>query len=349
MENVCEAVERVLSLYSEDKLFQASRELAKIENDLGHLSEDSEERLFLKNHVGLRPVRDEANKVTLMMNTMRSDEGWSPCYQGPSTKVSFRKEPNSAILTFKIEGLVVAKVGHVACIINEIDLFPDIFWFIREGKTLKKIGRMKRVLHVRSKILWPILDRDFLSHAAAIDGLDQDDCIAILTIEDLADQPASALARYGITEEDLMNCSNSVRAEMEVNFVFTPVEPTITKVICVARADPKLPFVPVQLINWIGRAFGRLMLKAIEAKANNLSVTHRKRYEGDPLYRWIEERIGQYWAARGRKEEFDQGVVDLNRRESIENNVDTAPKGPGRAIMMSLAGRKVPWGSKAEL
>lgn len=292
-------------------------------------------------HPKIPEIRREATKIAKTFREMTSDQGWTLSYDGPSTKVHFRREPDSQIFTFKIEGVVLAKAINIACIINEFDLYAENFWFIRDSKTLKKTGRLRRVLQCRAKIVWPIADREFLTYAAAVDGLDEDDCIAVMTIEDLSKEPVEALERFGILNEDLIQgLGNPVRASMEANFIFTPLEPTKTKVVILTHVDLSFPLVPAALLNWCGKAFGRFMVRAIESRANSLTVNHQKKLETDPVYSFIEERIGQHWEAKGRRDEFNAAEVDLSNRVSAEFDANETPAGPGKKVVMAMLSKR---------
>lgn len=65
--------------------------------------------------------------------------------------------------------------------LNSILYEADLFWayvvYKLEWSTCKT-GKVTRVFHFQLAAPWPVADRDALLYGFAVDGLDEDDCVA---------------------------------------------------------------------------------------------------------------------------------------------------------------------------
>jgi len=242
---------------------------AKLQNGTLH----AESTAALQRHdAQLATIRRDTDEITRLVAEMKSEDGWDAAYAGPVTSVSYRvNEGDNGLMTYKIESTLVANVINLACVINEVQLYPNLFWFVRSLDVLEQPGRCQKTMYLRVRFFWPVADRDFYCYGYAVDGLDEDDCMLIYS-RDLADVPD----RLGPYRDRLdAKSKETVRGSMTAAFLYKPLTASTTKMTFIAKVDPTLPYVPVPLMNWFGKVFGRGIPK-VEATLHLCSDLRRK-------------------------------------------------------------------------
>jgi len=318
-------VKHIVELFDQDKLYQAGRALEKLECETGQ--EEEKERKYL-DQPKLLQIRSELGKLR-QVERLRDGPEWEMSYDGATTKIMFQREVGSPNVLFKIQGSIRAEAMNIVCLLNEVDLYSTVIWFFQCAEVIERLGIIRRIVQCRAKLLWPLADREFVTHMSGIDGLDEDDCIVLLTVQDMSTEGGYAPSSQSKRRE-------AVRANVDLTFFIQPVEPTCTQLTIIAKIDFKLPQVPNVFMHWFGKAFGRFVVHAIEVRANDLPESHRKRLGQDPVYSWFLPRIEQFWLSKGKLEEFRQGHVDHGSRVSEELDVHHEPPGLGKRIMLSL-------------
>lgn len=297
--SVHESIDEAVALYDADRLLDASRAL---ERALASMPL-SEAIAATESKPKVAQIRADFAEVQRILTFMNSKEGWIRCYSGANTVVDYRKEPDCVSHTLRAEGTLHAPLKDVAVLLNEPDLFPDIFWFVRGADLCGQKGRFKRAANLTMYAPPPLNNRHVILYGYAIDALDNDNCVMIVT----RDRTPADGFHNDIGGSQAMEQSvppGCVRALLHfAMFELKPVSPGVTKVRLIANSNPKLSFVPMCLINWGSRTIMRFALRVLEARARNVaSLPHAHRLS-NPVYEWIDSRLVSYWASKGYSEQ----------------------------------------------
>lgn len=349
-----------VTLYDADRLLDASRAL---EQALAGVPLAAAEAA-LNQVPKASQIRSDAAEVFRILQDMDSDDRWIRCYSGPNTCVDYRPEPHCDSHTMRAQGVLHAPLKNVAVLLNEPDLFPDLFWFVRRAEVRGQKGRFKRAADLTLYAPPPLSNRDVVLYGYAVDALDSDNCVMVVTRDRCPSD--------GFAESDLdSNCTDLNSSECIDNnskckekgnksiiressswggvqaivyyamFELRPLSPDVTRVRLIANSDPKLPFVPMFLVNWGSRMVMRFALRMLEAKACNIeSLPHANRLS-NPVYEWIENRLLSYWQT---KDSTDQQHSESNtsRNEDIARRSfdfdESTPEPPSKFAILSSFG-----------
>jgi hypothetical protein len=272
---------------------------------------------------------------------LRSADGWVRCYDGASTKVDYRPEPDRVSHTMRAEGLIRAPLKNVAALLNEPDLFSSLFWFISDAEHHGMTGRFRSAARLQMYAPPPLSDRDVNVFGYAVDALDNDGCVLVVSRdlregdgypEAMAEDEKRAVASASLVRRSV------VRASVHYSMVeMQPLSPHVTKIKLIANSDPKLAYVPIFLVNWSSRVMMRFALRVIESKARIIeTLPHAQRMAENPVYQWIDDRLASYWVSKGYSEaDYRTGMEDLDDSASADFK-DERPEPPARSSLLAL-------------
>mmetsp|Transcript_9446 Transcript_9446/g.19920 ORF Transcript_9446/g.19920 Transcript_9446/m.19920 type:complete len:382 (+) Transcript_9446:174-1319(+) len=348
-----------------DKHFQSARVLQNVEREIETALksiQDETERSRVQAGVEsvygrygeTKLIRQIEGEVLNVLELARSEEDWTLSYDGSSAKVWYRAEraenssKSNGLHAFKARAELNAPVVNLCALLNETELFAELFWFVRKSAALQDLGRFRKSFHMQWQLLWPLSDREAPLLGYGVDGLDEDNCFMTVT-RSLAREDVDSSGKQLEYPEPSSGRGQPVRMRAEcLGFHFEPIEPTKTRATVVARLDLLLPFVPVALVNYSSRYFIRLSLHVLEVKAREMlgaspdSNKHLKAMEREDrreVYAWIQSRLEEHWKRHGKLEEFQNNKIEsaqFKRTTSMEN-VDTSANGPPAAVDKKLA------------
>eukprot|EP00188_Purpureofilum_apyrenoidigerum_P001157 Plantae.Rhodophyta-Purpureofilum_apyrenoidigerum.ctg16119.p1 GENE.Plantae.Rhodophyta-Purpureofilum_apyrenoidigerum.ctg16119~~Plantae.Rhodophyta-Purpureofilum_apyrenoidigerum.ctg16119.p1 ORF type:complete len:347 (+),score=52.82 Plantae.Rhodophyta-Purpureofilum_apyrenoidigerum.ctg16119:66-1106(+) len=301
--------EQALAFYDGDKLFQAMRAFERLEaavntavgrgNEIAPQDRRVVEKIRhrLENDSQILEMKKRSKECLELLLACESTDGWEMKYDGQSTKVLYKREAGTPIHSVKAEGTISAEFLHLASLIYETDLYPQFWWFVREMKNIKKIGRCCKAIQGIYQAFWPIYDREVPLIGYAVDGFDEDNCMLLFFRSLQPDDTDRDGTAIGLPQKP----SRSVRIDLKIaGMKFVPVGRNATKITLVCNLDPKIASVPVSLTNWATRSVFRASLRMLEVKANDLDgMPHMERMRNDPFYTWLSGRLDEYFEKHG--------------------------------------------------
>lgn len=213
-------------------------------------------------------------------------------------------------------------------------MFTDLLWFVTGSSVITQPGRFKRAAHIQLFAPWPLWSRDVTVYGFAVDGLDEDDCLLVVSRSvrpSDAAVPADAVPPVGrrVVRADLIASGYELR----------PISPGVTRARFLFRANPKLAYIPMALINWASRMLCRWSLRAMESRARSIEGmprSYQERLHTRPLYTWIESRLVESWTQRGVEYVADVSHATQPRRVSEDFDVNATPQVPSRSLIASM-------------
>lgn len=343
-------LETVKELFKSDKLFQASRLLADIQASIkatrdsdSSSTTDAESARKAADVLKKAPfprILSECNEVHAFRKSLRSTDGWILSYDGTNTKVWYRRETTTSSHTIRIEGQIRAPLINVAALIYEIDLCEKLLWYVTSACMLPSndpdtSSVLRRAAHLQLYAPWPLYKRDLAVYGFLTDGLDEDDCIVVVS---------RSIKETDPVEIPAPSSSRIVRVNMHRSgFELTPLGPGLTKASFLYNVNPHLSLAPMPLINWAARFMCRWSLRILENRARDLakvSEEHITRLESSPVYDHIRNRLAEYWARKGHtKEDIEaagNGMMHASSRHSDNFDPDDVPDGPPPSLMRML-------------
>lgn len=277
---------------------------------------------------------------------------WETCYESSGTKVDYRAEGDKVSHTMRATGVIRAPLRNVAVLLNEPDLFPELFWFVTNSKLVGTSGRFRRGADITTYAPPPLADRDVSLFGYAVDALDNDDVVLCACRDRRAEDEAafeggstdsSSGGGGGDVEQPTLRSRLSFRDNVQAAvhysmFELRPVSPDVTKVRLICNSDPRLSYVPTIIINWSSRVIMRFALRVIEARARNMDglPRHAERLKKDSVYAWMDERLMSYWKSKGFSEDE---VLNAELDEAgSEDEFDAAyiPSPPSKSSLIAL-------------
>lgn len=333
------------TLYHEDKLLHCSRILTNLKSEVAQgdpssnpsVQEELQKRLASQ---FIQQVQAECAQVAALKKALNDQENWTLSYDGIETKVWYRRESDTSTHSLRIEGTIRAPLINVASLLYESDLYERLFWFVTSSKTLKvdHPSMMKRAVHIRVHVPWPLSDRDVTLFAFATDALQYD-----------GDESGGTLiaSSHSVCKNDPVPDvpppeARVIRADFKTSgFELRPVTPTETHARFLYNCDPKLMFIPITVVNWAARTFCRWSLRILEARACNLeavSSEYAKRIETAPVYETIRTRLKNFWDSKGVSFDTEDKPVTVAVRTSADFNADARPEFPTSIVTSLLTG-----------
>ncbi|XP_057976871.1 uncharacterized protein LOC131163991 isoform X2 [Malania oleifera] len=235
-------------------------------------------------------------------------------------RVMYREGPQGTPFhTLLVEGYMDAPLDVCLCVSWESALYKK--WWpqfriptfkIISSKCLQKIQFGEQISLVRTKLSWPLSDREAFLHYFEFEYF-QDD-LTIVLINSISESDSTDVSFNGFTNDGTLEGKDMVRIGMVGGFALQKVTPERSYFRTIANMDVKLDFVPPSLINFISRQLigngFRLYQKAVASVSKGDEDFNKAL--GDPLY------------ARIRKALYFNGTLErMVEPEDIKN--DDAP------------------------
>lgn len=351
-EQLNEKLQQLKTFYRAKKLFQASRVLSSLNSDIDELKTSSSTSLKqtahdLETKLSTPPflkIQSLCAQVAEVQDGFADSGDWTVSYNGEVTKVWYRKHPRTGAHSILIEGEIRAPFLHVAALMYESDLYDRLFWYVTSAKMLKLKDESPwhRAAHIEIFAPWPLNKRDIAVYAFAVDGLDEDDCVMVVTnsINDL----------HPVAEKvpSSSESSRNIRVDLQTSgFVLLPETPGVTKAKFLYNIDPQLAFVPMALVNWIARMICRWSIKMLETRAqdlNALSPVYEERMRSHSFYEIVRRRLDEFWNQKGispaSESENHSRPSTSGRRRSTSFDPEEKPQLPSATLLSSLARRE---------
>lgn len=321
-------------LYNKDKLLQASRALNELRDQLQTRGSSETSYAVLLKQLASSPftrIIEECEEVHRLQEALHSTENWTLSYEGVETKVEYRREPQTNSHTVRTSGLIRAPLTNVAALIYEADLYEQLFWYVTSANVLphESGSLMRRASHLQVYAPWPLHKRDAAIYAYACDGLDEDECVVVVS--------------RSIKPKDEIEVPDSetrvVRVEMHVSgFELIPYSEGVTRATFLYNVDPHLQYIPTGLINWAARTLCRWSLRVLECRARDLgkvSEEYVKRMETGKFHEHIRMRLTEYWAGK----EGD-GMAVGEEGSDGDFDADVVPEAPSGWVIKQLLSRR---------
>ncbi|KAI0566495.1 START-like protein [Gracilaria domingensis] len=343
-------LEEIKSLYQVDKILQVSRVLSTVRDDIETLKSSplpqSQQLLEeIQNTLSNPPyvrIASECSQLETLREGLSTEhrDGWTISYDGAQTKVWYRNEANTSSHSILIEGEIHAPLLNVAALIYEADLYERLFWYVTSAKRLEieNPTPLRRAAYITVFAPWPLYTRDVAVYAFAVDALDEDDCVIVLTKSIDDSHPVKEKVPAAGT------LSRTVRADIHTSgFVLFPQSPGVTKARFLYNVNPHLAFVPMALVNWGARTICRWSMRTLETRAQNLdrlSPLYKERMQSHPFYDFVRSRLGQFWERKGMLTEGGQadqsGAVSVEHRRSHSFDPDVQPQLPPTSVIKAI-------------
>lgn len=329
----------IRKLYQDSKIFQASRILASLEEELK--AKDVIAPKVQALHTELASpffvrLRRECEEARRLRKLLRDRSDWTLSYRGSETRVWYRREPGMQSHSILTEGTIRAPLLNLAALIYEADLYEQLFWYVTKAVELPlpEPGRMKRAAHISVYAPWPLYHRDVAVNAYALDALDEEEACFMVISRSLQELD-------GVLEPE--SESRVVRVDMHNSgFELVPVSPGVVKARFLYNVDPHLAFLPMPLINWSARTLCRWSLRTLESRARDLSKMpkeYEERLATAEIYDYLRSRLNEYWMSKGITEDEAQAQERRAARTSVHSdnfNPDNIPRGPPTSVMASM-------------
>jgi len=183
---------------------------------------------------------------------------WTPAYAGPDARVFHRGEEDGAC-ELKVEGVVHAPVMALMGMVYEVELYGDVFGFVKGVEVLAETGEMEKAVRVGFAAPWPLAGREMAAFAYAVDDLDEGGAVVVV----LRDVREGDVGRDG-AQVEVPEAERGTVVRMEVRFAVMELRPqsaTETDLKMMICVDPKLAFMPLAFVNWAARSVFRFSLR----------------------------------------------------------------------------------------
>ena len=220
------------------------------------------------------------------------DEGrWVRSYRSRGVDVFAERGAPRGLIRVRCEGVVGASVFSLCAALLEIDLFPEWLPGADEADILGKPSRFRRLLRVSGAKPYPLPRDEVLTEAYG------DTCDASALLPGAA--PRRGVAIYMRDAPDLPKTPGRHRISLAGGWFFEEVEGG-TRVSLVVRVDPRTPFLPSWLVNWVVKNVIFLVIPMVARQAATFAEggKHADRVAKNPdVYGEIETRLAAFGAA----------------------------------------------------
>ena len=312
--------DKCLALYADEKILQAAR----LEKELAEKFPEVH-REFADI---LKPLRVAGEEAERFHKEFDSTEGWTCVREGIDSsdlRIWIRHEEGNVLHTLRIEGDIDAPAEFLLVLMNEITLFDVWLPFIGGSRELAITSRCERYAWVKVWSPAPAIvhHRDFCMYARAIDGLEEDGCVLVLT------------RSFDDGESGVSHPATGPRTtRISINFGAIELFPICqgrTRLRCIALIDPKIRVLPGWLINWVATKVCYMGVRRWEHRAQKLrddadDGPHRLRMrEKADYYSWVIARV------RSRTDALPAGPAADRPPDWIDDDAPVAVPGGERA------------------
>ena len=239
----------------------------------------------------------KASDATRLARCCEEDDGWNPTNVDKSGNGTFyRQEPGLATHSFKVRGVVKEPMLALACVLLELDLYTEWYPMANMSEELTSSMSFHKQSRFAVTVPWPIANREVCLDGYGVDLIDERRVIVVAKgLEDgqvLDDGRPVPEVKKG-----------NVRCGMEQSgFVLEALSPTETRVTFMMNVDPRIPNVPMWLINLVSRQMMGMLLKemAKAAKKGQEPTSKYAQRRNDPsrkeVYQYLEKRAKEMFA-----------------------------------------------------
>lgn len=359
--NILAKLDQIETLYRDDKLLKCAQLLREVRtalNDENHNSDptnnndvddiESKSAIISRakeqlNTTTIRGIEAECKQVEAFKLSLKEDSGWTLSYDGAETKVWYKREEGTASHSIRIKGTIRAPLINIAALLYESDLYHELFWYVTKSSNIPvaHTSDFKRAAHITVYAPWPLNDRDVALYAVAVDALDDDGSVTVVSRSISDNDP---IENGGIPTP----VARVTRAHFHNSgFELRPQSPGITAAHFLYNVDPRLNMLPMPLINWGARTMCRWSLRMLEARARDLiavSPEYDTRMASAVVYDRMRSRLAEYWTAKGVPFDPIKGPnIDYTNTESRLSdafNPDAQPEVPNSLVKSLISAQQ---------
>ncbi|CAL4992477.1 unnamed protein product [Urochloa decumbens] len=268
----------------------------------------------------------EVSEFLEMLNTSRDGQSskvhgapqkeWKVKQDTDQLRVMYREGPEGTPFhTLLLEGFADGPIDVCTCVSWESALYKK--WFpqynlptfrIDQSGCLKKVRTGEEICLVRTKVPWPVSEREALIHYFELEYLKED--LVIVIMKTISDLDTIDIRTHGFSRDGIPEAGDTVRIDVFGGFVLQRITKDRSFFRAIANMDIKLDFVPPWFINFISRQLigsgHKLYQKAVSTVAT-CDEDYKRALRG-PLY----VRIREY------QESDDKAKVTTTEENAIE-------------------------------
>lgn len=259
-------------------------------------------------------IKKEAYEVNLLLEEFSiAHDDWAQSGQNEQgAKVSWKISKDSPIHTVRVDGLIKASVFNLLAVLLEVELYET--WIpskmglgFKFAHLLSDIDRFKKNVHFGLSLPWPLANRDSHVFGYGVDLLDSGKVLAV--IRSFECEPSYSQQELNLFDNEDVSESHSneniVNPELldgwvrvlvhQGGFLLTPIDENSTEISFLFNIDPKIPIIPISLINWALKNFAFMGLSILEKTSLEIedenSPYYKKINEKDGIYSFLKERL----------------------------------------------------------
>ena len=289
---------KFIDTYHEHRLSQACKDLENFEKKYQStiaVANQSEKEFLSKfyeaNKLLMNDCLKEYSYMKKVLEMIEDGDGWMTESVGKSLTTKYKKIPNTAFISLKLEAVLDIPLLNVLTLIYEIELWREWVPFLSQSECLKNVHRASKAVYMRMGLPPPLSDRDAFLAGIGVDLMEENGAVVVLSRS--FDTDTETIERYGI---DITKTQRNVKIEMNLaGFRIRPLGPSSCELIGLANIDPKINFLPARLINWFMRKACTLLFERMLKKAQVLEGTPWEKAMKEPekaaFYEWLNEKV----------------------------------------------------------
>jgi hypothetical protein len=196
---------------------------------------------------------------------------------------TFSKGSNTEFIV-RAEMIANSSMLPILALFSEVQLLKEWVPILRDAECLSQPTKFRRIIQYKFKLPWPANDMDMVVSAVGIPIPDNKSALIILKSLDTMSEflgvsiPHPEGTRLTLT----IGCLN-----------LTYLEPDKTQVSLIAKSNPHMPIIPIQLINYATKHGVYYFMEAVRKKAEDFkgSVFEELVINNPDYYQEIKERI----------------------------------------------------------
>lgn len=203
----------------------------------------------------------------------------------------YRGEPGGGSHSFKVVGVVKAGMVALTSVLMELDMYNEWFPFCNHAEELGSVSRFHKLSRFAIKVPWPLADREVAIGGYGADFLESNIIvIRAVSLSETEPMPNGAPAPSIL--------KNNVRADLKVGgFVLEAISKSETKLSFIMNVDPKIPNIPIAVLNWVSGKMIWVLLYSISKAAGravdpNSKYAARRKVRPD-VYEYFEKRAAE--------------------------------------------------------
>jgi len=240
----------------------------------------------------VRSVLEEKRIINKCIKELENQDGWVLQVDGKDQNaegisVWYRNKSDSSVIEVKSTFRVEANLAHIACIANEIDLWPMFLSRLVEVETkdCARWGFNTLLPYINIKFLWPMSHRECYFAMRVYDLIAEEKKV-VLCCQDVGDE--TKYLNFKIPPVG----NNKVRMKTKVYSVGETINSKTSDVTLMFSVDLAMP-VPQSFVNWITRHVTWHIFKELRKVCVNLPNSHVERMKVDKtgVYKYLGDRL----------------------------------------------------------